>query len=340
MPVLDGLRAVSVVMVFISHLTIFGTASRNVVEIGTISGATGVSVFFVLSGYLITRLLLKEEEQKGAISLKKFYARRFLRIFPAAYAFLALVLVMSQAGFFSIPLHSYLASLLYIRNYVGSGHETAHLWSLAIEEQFYLLWPACLALLAPKDRVRGVICLIAAVWVWRCYVVLFGLASVGQLYIRTDLRIDTILVGCLLALVEQSGRLGRVQSLWMRGTWFLPATLLVLVSWLILAGRSFLAKTVETGVAAVLIGAIVIWFVSCSESVAGRWLQTPFVLWVGRLSYSLYLWQQVFMGPATPETAVIRTFPLNILLTFAAAAVSYYLVERPMLLLKDRYFRA
>ena len=143
-PGLDGVRALAVGLVIFEHSVVFDQFS-HFGSVGLSGGHTGVALFFVLSGYLITTLLLREEERTGFISLRFFYIRRALRLFPALWLYLFVVAVLTLAGWLPHnPWHSFFSSLLYFRNIVGRGHETDQLWSLSIEEQFYIIWPLIL----------------------------------------------------------------------------------------------------------------------------------------------------------------------------------------------------
>src|SRR6266568_5411553 len=171
LPALDGLRAVAVFTVIVYH---FG--------INAVPGDLGVSAFFVLSGFLITWLLLKEHAASGTVSLRRFYTRRVLRIFPAYYAFLALSFAIDHLRGQAWGPSLGFSSVFYLVNYYNAfnGHPTtsiSHAWSLGIEEQFYLLWPLLLLglLQGGVARVaRALVFLIVVVVAWRC-VLLFGL---------------------------------------------------------------------------------------------------------------------------------------------------------------------
>src|SRR3954469_22872781 len=198
----DGIRAVAIGLVLFSHSVIYDEFN-SLRPVGLNAGFAGVAVFFVLSGFLITTLLLREEDRTGQISLPLFYMRRALRLFPALWLYLLVVGGICLAGGLPAhPWHSFVSSLLYIRNLVGRGHETDHLWSLSIEEQFYLLWPVALIALRRRNGARLCLALgvLAAVTVWRIYAAQTGLASDGALYTRSDFRFDAPLFGCALAL--------------------------------------------------------------------------------------------------------------------------------------------
>ncbi|HUJ40888.1 MAG TPA: acyltransferase [Candidatus Acidoferrales bacterium] len=337
-PAIDGLRAISIAFVLFSHYSLFDQKALSVSSAGMNLGELGVSVFFVISGYLITGLLLREEDCNGRIDLGRFYGRRFLRIIPAAYTFLLVILVLAASGFIEIAPHTYLASLFYFRNLIGRGHETAHLWSLAIEEQFYLLWPTSLVLLAPAKRLRVVSLLILAALPWRIFQVLFCHLPEGVVYERTDLRIDTILFGCMLALLIRTPGFSRWNTRLKASPvlgWAGCLTV-VLATWASIHWPAFVA--VALSLIPLGITLAVFRVIQSSDSFVGRFLCLRPVVFLGKLSYSLYLWQQLFLGPIEGRLAPLRAFPINIALAFLLALSSYYVVERPALRLKDRRF--
>lgn len=336
-PVLDGLRAISIGLVLVSHLLIFDPHPDWVYRLGLACGATGVSVFFVISGYLITSLLLREEDRSGRIDLKNFYARRFLRIFPAAYAFLAVILVLKLAGVIEVNRHSYLASLFYIRNLIGSGHETGHLWSLSIEEQFYLIWPGLLLLLPAGKRLKAVTGIVLAVCAWRSYLVIGGKLSEGQAYNRTDLRIDTILMGCILAFLVRTEYFSRWNRSWLRHPLVAVGSLVALALTKWFAPGIAHADSLESTISAVFMGLLVNWFLQNEFTRIARVFQISAVLFIGKISYGIYLWQQLFLGPREGGMSVLRGFPIGLALTFVVACASFFLLERPALRLKARY---
>src|SRR6266705_6713745 len=209
LPALDGLRAVAVGVVMVYH---FG--------INAVPGDLGVSAFFVLSGFLITWLLLKEHRATGSMSLRQFYTRRVLRIFPAYYAFIALTYAGDHVRGQAWPPGLAPSALVYLVNYFNAlnGHPTtsiAHAWSLGIEEQFYLLWPMLLLVLLRGGTRRaaqtlGVV--IVAVLLWRT--TLYAGFHVGSAYVYNafDTRFDNLAVGCLLALTANAPAFERVAA--------------------------------------------------------------------------------------------------------------------------------
>ncbi|MCU1261348.1 MAG: acyltransferase 3, partial [Bryobacterales bacterium] len=199
---LNGLRAISVFLVIIYH-----SGFENA------PGGLGVLMFFVISGFLITWLLLKENTRKGTVSLKRFYARRSFRIFPAFYAYALLTVILLAAFHKRINVPQTMASLFYLANYYQAlngdpGTAFSHTWSLGIEEQFYLFWP--LLFLKIRNRtallVRVPLLLIVAVWIYRA-ILKFGLhVWQGYFYEAFDTRMDHLFIGCLLAILLYSAR--------------------------------------------------------------------------------------------------------------------------------------
>ncbi len=210
-PSLDGLRAVSILVVFISHL---GLETR-------IPGGFGVTVFFFLSGYLITSLLVREHARYGAVSLKRFYLRRLLRLTPPLLLTLlgagALVLLGIANG--SLDPATLLSQIFFFYNYfalygpVQPIEGLGILWSLSVEEHFYLIWPA-LFLLVMRGRIGlwHLVALMGAILIWR-YVRVLGFGDEEwTIYISTDTRFDSLLFGCLLALLQD--RLPGQDTIW------------------------------------------------------------------------------------------------------------------------------
>lgn len=200
LPALDGLRAIAVFVVITYH---FGFPA--------VPGDLGVSAFFVLSGFLITWLLLKEYRAARDISLRRFYLRRVLRIFPAYYVFLAASYALDRLHGVAWPRGLSLSGLFYLVNYYNATHghpvtRIAHAWSLGVEEQFYLLWPLLLLVLLRRWDRRApaiVTATIALVALWRSWLYLGAHAGAAYVYNAFDARFDNLLVGCLLALCAE-----------------------------------------------------------------------------------------------------------------------------------------
>lgn len=333
LPGLDGLRAFAVVWVMLLHA---GYSVEYPAWFGAFAarGAHGVTVFFVLSGFLITWLLLEEEQRRGAFSLRDFYLRRAFRILPPVLLFLGGLAVLSMVLPLGIGASDWLGCLFFFRNLTGGSYYTAHFWSLAIEEQFYLLWPLLL-FWVPRGARLGVtagLCLFAPLW-RQLNMELYGAQHLN--WSRADLMYDALLVGALLAQAQRhtgfrralAGSERRAYGVFGLGVLMvvlalalpLPKVLLPARIPLELAGIALVLKVLVEGRA--------------------RRVQRVFgwapVEWVGRLSYSLYLWQQVFL-PKDP-IQFWQHLPWSVPLALGFAVASFHLVERPALGWRQRF---
>jgi peptidoglycan/LPS O-acetylase OafA/YrhL len=322
-PSLDGLRAISVSLVVLGHLG--GTRNfPRLPEFVTYYANFGVRVFFVMSGFLITSILLKEQARSGTISLKDFYLRRAFRIFPAAYGYIIAVCAIAGIG-----LHHFAMAGLYVSNYDYSRPWLlGHLWSLAVEEQFYLLWPLALVLFFARRKTIAIAVICIAPLLRTAY--FFGLgSSLGQQYIGFSFPTvaDALATGCLLAIgyeefASVAERLGRWVVLVPVATVLIP----MMPQFLTTRGYNLLGITLMNfGIA-----------VSIQNAIEKRYrvLNWRPVVWVGVLSYSLYLWQAPFLNRYSK--GAWAAFPLNLVLAFVFAAGSYYLIERPFLAIRNR----
>jgi peptidoglycan/LPS O-acetylase OafA/YrhL len=333
-PALDGWRGVAILLVLLDH-------STEGVNFGRIDhffrvGATGVGLFFALSGFLITTRLMEEKERYGKIRLDKFYTRRVCRLIPASLTYLIVIGILTLAGVLTVTREQWFASLLFFRNYIpmdlpSGGWFTAHFWSLAVEEHFYLIWPALLILTRGRAIVPAVIATVVAAWRYadlHYHVVHATLWFPG----RTDVRFDGLLWGCVLAILLLRPGFKQLMSRFYPWWLWLACLGVYLVSNL-LSGRHNYSPYEPA-----LIALIMIWPVLHTENWLSKLLELPILKWVGHLSYSLYVWQQlwlVFPDAPTPFGAFQR-LPLNILCIFASASLSYYFIEKPMVNLGHR----
>jgi peptidoglycan/LPS O-acetylase OafA/YrhL len=331
-PSLDGLRAVSIAMVLLAHLQ--GTSGMPVRWLPLAWGTLGVTVFFVISGFLITSLLLKEVTRTGKISLRLFYFRRSMRIFPAMYVFLGAVLCLEWLGWLHLLPGDALAASTYTMNFRAvRGWWLGHTWSLAVEEQFYLAWPALLAGLGILSGTRVVLGAIIAAPVFRV-VVFYGWPSLRPLVDQAfPLVFDSLATGCALAILRERlwGFSWYRSILESRCFVLVPVVVAVTYTSSPSVGLSLLVGQTVINVGAAL---IIDWGIRFPESRAGRVLNARLAVWVGTISYSLYLWQQLFLARQHPGS--LTRFPVNLLLVFVAASASYYFVEQPCLRLRER----
>jgi peptidoglycan/LPS O-acetylase OafA/YrhL len=336
-PCLDGLRAISIALVLFSHVAekIPALAGRSHVDLGNF----GVRVFFVISGYLITTLLLEERARSGAISLAHFYVRRAFRIFPAFYAFIAVVVAAALFGAVELREHDLRAAITYTMNYhPDRGWTLGHLWSLSVEEQFYLAWPLVVATARRRTALRvalAVIVVAPLIRVLYAKVVPSHLALVGESF---ETVADTLASGCALALLRdrftEIPLLAKVQSHALAPLGFGALAMLAHAQHDRIAFSFTLGETITNTMIALAIDSCL----RTSTSLFGRLLESRPFTFVGQLSYSLYLWQQPFL--ARDHESWTTSFPQSLVLIAAGALASYYLVEKPMLTMRRRAERS
>jgi peptidoglycan/LPS O-acetylase OafA/YrhL len=296
-------------------------------------GALGVQTFFVISGFLITHLLLKELNATGTLSLKRFYFRRSLRIFPPLYVYLAVGLALTYAGFFTGTLRAFIVAGTYTSNYLGGGSELLeHTWSLSLEEQFYLLWPAALLFLGTRKSIR------LAVWV----ILLSPFSRIATYYIMPNHRallngmlhtgLDSIMFGCLLALLWRNPRFNQVVQPYMRGQVAAAAAAFILFVGPILQShfRGSYGLVIGFTLNAICLSQILLDVVRVPHSPPGRLLNTAVLRHLGVISYGLYLWQHMFTRPNSARFA-----PWNLVAILLCAELSHWLIERPSFWLRD-----
>ena len=332
-PTLDGWRALSVIGVIFYHSLHNGLPSEGFVSRIAVHGNLGVDMFFAVSGFLICGKLLTELRQTSSISLKRFYLRRFFRIIPPLWTYLAVMAVLTAAGWVAVREWEFGSSLLFVRNYFPSyngavlGRYTAHFWSLAVEEHFYMLCPVAILLIGSRFRrlAWGALCVALAVFAWRCvdashgWLIPYG-TSIEQ---TTHTRIDALVWGCFAAIIYP--RIEPRLKAWSRMNLWLPLSVFLIFAIVLHApGLSLLE--------AMLFPALLMSTAAAPDCALGRILELPLLRWIGRLSYSLYIWQQFFIFPVlvpNSPAAVLQQVPYNIALIFLFAAASYYFVEKP-----------
>jgi peptidoglycan/LPS O-acetylase OafA/YrhL len=335
LPGLDGLRAVGVFTVLVAHTVV----TRGM------PGDFGPTAFFVLSGFLITRLLERERNNTGTVSIRRFYLGRTLRIFPAYYAFLLLsYLLDARAG--QQWSNAFLANAVtYTVNYFNAfnHHPTtsiAHAWSLAVEEQFYILWPLAFVLLAARGRRTLIIgmCLAALAGIaWRSWLILAAQVDVSYVYNAFETRFDNLAVGCLLALALEYRRVVVAAEWCARRSWYPLVTLALL-----LTSRTLLPGTYHWSIGltvdALLVAVAIVQVLQLSRTRLWSWLEWPAVRYLGAISYPMYLYHAWgdSIGRRVPGDLLALEFVAGVVATIALAAVSYHIIELPILKLKPR----
>ncbi len=346
-PALDGLRGVSILAVLLFHGLIIGGGASFI----------AVNTFFVLSGFLITSILLEEWDHRHDLSLRKFYMRRALRLLPAL---IAMLVVFCIVGFAADPLkralrefYEALRALFYCTNWAIIYHirplALNHTWSLSVEEQFYLVWPLLLLLLLRKNSPSSLACWVAlgvclAVLDRICCAVLGSENLSGnilpvnplRLEYGSDTRADSLLVGCLAAVLLFFGMLPGTPRFKGALRWGALASIAGLIGfdfappqarWMVFIG--WLAIS--------LLAAIIILQIVHAPGGPLQWiLASPPLVFLGKISYGLYVWHFPIR-----QAMIYHAWRYNkltyLVVSFAAALLSYYLLERPALRLKTRF---
>ncbi len=335
-PCLDGLRALAVILVVLEHGRLEGPEGGfPALAWFPFDGRTGVALFFVLSGFLITSLLLDERERAGRISLWRFYLRRAVRILPPFYLYLAMAILLGELADEPIAAGELLASGAFCRNlYAGSeSWLLSHTWSLSVEEQSYLLWPLALAFLPPR-RAAWLGCVLILVWPvvrgWRHG----DLALAGGESALRVAALDSILYGCLLALLaRREPAVALLRKLASRQWVLVVPALLWTVHALAPAWPAALFAMLPALRNLCLVW-LLWWCLNNAGHPIGRVLESRPVVLLGLISYSLYLWQPPFFWD--PSLWICR-FPQNVAGLLVTASLSYLLVERPVNRLRSRW---
>ncbi len=369
-PTLDGWRAIAIAMVLVNHSPYRPEGPIVSRVIG--AGALGVDLFFAISGLLICSRLLEEERLNGSINLGGFYLRRIFRIFPAAYLYLGVIAILALARIVPMDWSAWWSGALFYRNYFSSfvregflGRLDGHFWSLAVEEHFYLLLPAIL-ILFPRRRILALSVLTIAAFTWLSVYVATTPPLARQISWdrRTDLRLQSLLFPALLALLLA------IPAVRERFTRYVTPRNVAIVFLLIVAGlylkhlhhipeppRSPIPDPANPGnflpmkdtqlapfpvfIAPIFLPFLILATVLHPGSWVSQFLELPALRAVGRISYSIYLWQQLFWVNVNYDAWPIRHIqnPLfGLCLTFVCAVLSYYLVEKPAIRLGHRLF--
>ncbi|WP_395744626.1 acyltransferase family protein [Prosthecobacter sp.] len=360
LPSLDGWRAISILAVLGSHTKdVAGFPMENMTFFQhAFDGHLGVRFFFVISGFLITWLMLMEEKKDGSVSLKRFYLRRAVRILPVYLVFLAVLAALQFFTPFHQSLAGWLGNLTFTTNYLHTTHASDHLWSLAVEEQFYLLWPVAFVFFKPQLNLKKCFTIVAVMLIAAISgrFILAHTPDSSRLLQRVFHQwsffnnADSLALGCLSAILLA------------RGPRRFIATLQNAVAPVMLTGAGLIALPIALHYLP-LPGALqsASWFVEvcCGRSIqsAGFALlmlqsvllsNTGFykllnfrpLAQIGVLSYSLYIWQQLFC--THPDAFGLQhvwwmSHTFWLLPVIAAACLSYYGLERPLLQLRHRF---
>ena len=340
---LDGLRAISIIMVLIGHGAHSFCQETWVDFFG--NSHLGVMIFFNISGFLITTLLLNEIGKYEKIDLKAFYIRRSLRIFPVFYTYILVVFLLTYLGILIINKNDFFYASTYLWNYKEALSNIpgspdiwylGHFWTLALEEQFYLFWPIALFVFGIKKIMR----------VLPYFLFIFPIIRIGSYFLFPELRgqigmmlhtmSDSILWGAYAAMLLFYEKEFVKEKLEALSNKFILGGLLVFL-FIISKTLSIYFKgayTITIGITfeAISVSIFILYLVLYNPKVFS-FLNNKYMVYLGTLSYSLYIWQQLFLGSAP---GLLFVFPYNYILCFFAAFISYNTVERLGLYIKSK----
>ena len=346
----DTLRAFSILLVIITHLGFhdyfIGNTFRKDRLWPLISGLTGVQIFFSLSGFLITHLLVKEKLGIGRIDFKKFYVRRFLRLLPPLLVFYFIYLVSVYWNYIPLNIHGLIFSFFYVYNFIPNSFysgELGHMWSLAVEEQYYIIWPFIIGLISCFKKGLYIIGLLL-------------LVSIAAVYLLPQVSFNWHNKSYLL---DDTFQLER---------WFIPAIVPVMIGsaagilvnyrynqlelilrnkfiWLSIAVLFYLCplylpiimlpiKFVFQSLGIVILLLLIFYN---QESNAVRIIHKQPFIYIGKISYGIYIYQGFFLMTGPGSQLKFQQFPLNIILTIVIAVISYEFIERKILKFKKKY---
>ncbi len=345
-PSLDGIRAISFFLVFFAH--------AGLGEI-IIPGGFGVTIFFLLSGFLITTLLRLEFARYRRISLGGFYLRRVLRILPPLYVTLLLAVALFCIGKAhpTIPFAGTLSQVLQVSNYylIYSAHGviltgTAVFWSLAVEEHFYLLFPLLYVWMCPRfsnyQQTFILLSLCAAALAWRCVLHYHFHAEFIRTFFATDTRFDSILLGCVFAIIANPVVNDPLHG-WIlrRMKWVLPLSVVVLLGTFLDRDESF-RETLRYTLQGLALIPLFIAAIQYQKSWPVRFLNLPVIRFLGVLSYTLYLCHFIIMENIdkvwTANPVLVQAVSLACALCFATLV--HYWIERPCTRIRKRLSKA
>lgn len=357
LPSLDGLRGIAILGVIIYHVPSNATTSlaAKLIAHAARLGWVGVDLFFVLSGFLITGILI--DERARSRYFRTFFARRVLRIVPVYVAFLLFAMWISPAlgippldaaprlrelqwWYWTYLINVYIA----LHGFASIASGTLHLWSLAVEEQFYLIWPIAVLLLSPRALPRVALgCIIAAEL---CRATFVALGAAGDVnYVLLPTRMDTLAVGAFLACAVRDPSLSKAVERWRRPIVIVAfAALLppILIDYT-LDGQMWLSQLFALPALAVLSGALVLYATS-----SNGWLAALPFRFVGRYSYGMYIWHGVIIALMARYTALLyprahvgaamlyyaASIAVAVVASTVVALLSWYLIEHPFVRLK------
>lgn len=337
-PSLDGFRAIAIIMVVFKHIRLTDNYYYEVF----FNGELGVLIFFVLSGFLITTLCLKEKVLTNTISLKNFYIRRALRILPVAYLYLITIIILNYFYKLEIPYISILGSALYLMNFTSffrkyySSFFTGHFWSLSVEEQFYLIIPAILKKNFKAFMLTILLILVVIPIVIVCqYYFVWPNNKIIFAFAHYLIKFQPIAIGCLFSVL--TFKYSFKSEIFSKFKIYLNLLLIFLIL-VMKYNDDFNLRSNLTGFASTfLVAILIVTNIKQCDDFVFKFLNLKFMKLIGTLSYSIYIWQEIFTSKDPKLPHFIVAWPYNLFFAFVVSALSYYFYERYFLKLKSKF---
>lgn len=337
-PTLDGWRTIAVSLVVGNHAITYlretGWPGVDLLIRLLGHGGVGVDIFFALSGYLISTLLLAERERAGHIQLGSFYVRRVFRIMPPIAVYLTCLIALRGMGLLTnVNQEELVASLFFFRNYIDTGSwYTSHFWSLAVEEHFYLIIPWILVMLSPRRAGQALAGLALACIVSRWLVHEWHLYQGFNVEFRTENRVDALMWGAFLAVMLRADEARHWLQKHLSGLRMFMLTAIAAVLMVLWPDMPF-----RRTVVALVLPLLVIHTVLHPTAWWSRPLEWSAARWLGRRSYSLYIWQMLFfVDLPRRDLPAVQTLSMALVASILCAMASYRFVEKPMIRLGHR----
>jgi len=340
LPSLDGWRAVAIVMVVLGHakLTVSSTSLYYKFAEIFIYAELGVRIFFVLSGFLITSLLIKEFITNGKINIKHFFIKRVLRIFPVLYLYLVVVFILNQIFDLGLISDHFIGPIFYINNFsfFSGTWLTGHTWSLAVEEQFYIIWPFLFSILTKK---LWLFCLIMILSIPLFKVFWYYYPAYQELTLAPFIsNADAIFSGALLAILSYKKFFNINQKIWkIKGLDLLFISIIFISTYCVHRGYlGLLFYPSSSTICNVMICLLLLRTIINSGTLLYKFLNKKVMIQLGLISYSLYIWQQLFLIPRNGygNKLSVLNFPLNIIIAIVVSYISFNCYEKYFLKLK------
>lgn len=336
----DTLRGISIIFVLITHLGLYHLLPENSYIRQRVwllmSGTTGVQIFFTLSGFLITKILLHELNEHNRINFLHFYVRRFLRLLPPLIVFYIITATLMHQGMIESTRFGFLLSFFYLYNFVPNTHYTSelgHTWSLALEEQYYLLWPFVISYFKKKTAFILILILlltcVIAIHQYPTFSFTKGFRP-SRWFIPA---VAPIVIGSFFAWLINNQE-GKYRTYFKQKNKYLLIGLLFFLFPLYtptpILDLSFIFQSIG-------ISFVLIWVLYNQNSKFTTILGNKFLSYIGTISYGLYVYQGLYLTTGPSGKLWIQQFPQNLVLTFLTAVLSFHLLEKPILKLKKKF---